>query len=31
MYEPYTKDFTGYAETYDRSAMTFAVGFDFKF
>ncbi|MFN2395409.1 MAG: OmpP1/FadL family transporter [Bacteroidales bacterium] len=31
MYEDYTKDFNGYAETYDRSAMTFAVGFDFKF
>jgi long-chain fatty acid transport protein len=31
MYEPYTKSFTGYNQTYDRSAYTLAIGFDFKF
>ena len=33
MYEAYEKDFLNgaYSETYDRHAMTFAVGFDFKF
>mgnify|MGYP002619648671 CR=1 FL=1 len=31
MYETHTKNFTGYTETYDRVARTFAIGLDFKF
>lgn len=31
MYETHTKSFTGYTETYDRVARTFAIGLDFKF
>ncbi|TVQ89099.1 MAG: aromatic hydrocarbon degradation protein [Bacteroidetes bacterium] len=31
MYEAYTKTFNGYSETYDRSAIVFAVGMDFRF
>jgi len=30
-YEGYTKDFTGYEETYNRKAMVAAIGFDYKF
>lgn len=35
LYEPHTKDYTieniNYSETYERVALTFAVGFDVKF
>lgn len=31
MYQGYTKSFTGYNEEYNRSAMVFALGFDYKF
>ncbi len=31
MYESYEKDFGSHRETYDRSALTFALGFDFRF
>lgn len=31
MYQGLTKSFTGYTEEYNRSAMVFALGFDYKF
>lgn len=31
MYKGYTKEFTGYEETYNRKAMVIALGLDYKF
>ena len=30
IYQPYTKDYTGYKETYDKSALVFALGVNYR-